>query len=85
MRPVIELLRIMRSNIQLFRTGLCSWAWALAKEDLISLEEVQVLLRYIGDHPAPEVLDTDNFWWEVSEMGPRIEWINYHLKNDIDD
>jgi len=85
MRPVIELLQIMRNNPQLFRSGLCPWASELFLKGLITFDENLRLSGYIQDHPPRGVLDESFFWWRHGDIEPRLEWINYHLNNDIDD
>lgn len=82
-RKTITLLRLMKRNMPLLRTGLCGLVKILFYcEKKITIEEYRILNDYL-DSNAPDELDMFDkvgYWWETKDSTPRIAWLNTEIE-----
>ena len=78
-RPLKKLLQIMLDNMNLLRTGLCWLSNCLVRDNIISLEEMRIILDFIGEHPT-EYYKTNLYYWPAGEKSPRIAFLKRHIK-----
>lgn len=85
MRTTKELLEVMLENIDRLESGLCYYAAALARNDIISYSEYEHIIKYL-DACLPErkyrgrYLNSLDYSFPYGEKEPRIKW----LKEQID-
>ena len=87
MRGIKELLELMLSQKQLYRSGLCKWVQDMYDKDIISWEESDVLFLYIQAN-RPSAFSSISafkrrnftFYWESGDIKPRIKWLEKHIK-----
>ena len=87
MKSIIELLKLVKDNKELMRTGLCSIVYQLRSSDIITLDESSLILDYLKrNRPVEgsiyyeaEWADTDWHWtpwnWESRER-----WLNAQIE-----
>jgi len=87
MRNVKELLELMLENKTLFSSGLCNWAHNLYYYNKITLNEYNLLDRYIASNRPKWYSSIDAckhkdnlYFWEPKNIEPRLKWINKHIK-----
>ena len=87
MRSIKELLELMLSQKQLYRSGLCRWVQDIYSKDIISWEESEALLLYIRTN-RPSAFSSisafkrrnSTFYWELRDIKPRLKWLEKHIK-----
>ena len=89
MRTTKELLEVMLEHQDKFRLGLCIWTQELRLYRIISFSECVHLKDYIKNNRPSTFSSWDyfkysfsgsRFYWEASEIKPRIKWIKKHIK-----
>jgi hypothetical protein len=89
MRTTKELLELMLEHQNKFRLGLCIWVNDLRLLKIISYDEWRELKTYIKNNKPSRFSSWDyfkysfsgsRFYWEASEIKPRIKWIKQHIK-----
>jgi len=89
MRTTKELLELMLERQDKFRLGLCIWNQELKLCNIISSHEYSHLKNYIRNNKPSRFSSWDyfkysfsgsRFYWEASEIKPRIKWIKKHIK-----
>ncbi len=78
MRTIKELLMLMKSNEQLFVTGLCGWSANLYVFELITLQEHTIVNCYLHKNLPPK--KSNAFCWKIGSIQPRLKWIEKHIK-----
>lgn len=87
MRSIKELLELMLSQKQLYRSGLCRWVQDMHSNDIISWEESDVLFLYIQAN-RPSAFSSINafkcrdtpIYWKLGDIKPRLKWLEKHIK-----
>lgn len=89
MRTIKELLEVLLDNTKYYATGLCEWAADLKHREIITSEELFVLLHHI-ERNRPKFswynffrnYDSQSrvFYWPEGHLKPRIEWIKKQIK-----
>jgi len=75
---------IMLNNKNTFSRGMCSWIGDLYRENKITKKQFHTLREYIKNNKSKSIPITQNYWWEIGNIKPRIKWINQQqekLKN----
>lgn len=81
MRSEKELFELMLEHQDMFRDGLCHWFLCLWAHNLISDEESLLIDRYIKNNkPFLSLFRTDDYYWSMCNIEPRIKWINKQIK-----
>ena len=69
----------MLERQDLFFFGLCGWAELLLINDLIMYDELTLLKQYINENKPDKTFDSI-YYFEPTEITPRIEWINQQIE-----
>jgi hypothetical protein len=90
MRTTKELLELMLEHQDKFYLGLCIWVNNLKLFDTISFDEWHELENYIRNNKPSRFSSwycfkesfssSLVFYWEPSNIKPRIKWIKQHIK-----
>ena len=78
MRTTKQLLELMLKHKGFFHCGLCHWALYLYENDLFTRSEYRLLIQYIKENKPEETYDSV-YYFEPSEIAPRIRWINQQI------
>lgn len=78
-RSILELLKLLLSNIDMLERGLCHLILKLRVRNYITDKELQILRQYLIKI-TPIEFEYDDFWWPKGEKEPRIRWLNLHIK-----
>ena len=98
-RPIKELLIILRNNLKRYfrdsnNGGMCSVAFDLSSNSIISIDEYKLLFEYLDDHKPrnayrrkkldSSLYDSKGFnlrrhWWTPCVLKPRINWLNKEI------
>lgn len=83
MRSDVELLKILLSNLDKLRTGLCRVNTEILSEKKITFREYKRINQIIREHPTKFFLDKKDDWYyfKPGELAPRKEY----LKNLIEE
>ena len=98
MRTIKELLILVRDNLYLMKdkhlaSGLCSVASVMEDRHIISMEEYNIILKYLDNNkPAnaikraslPAVIDgyqQNRFWWKPCNITPRLKWLDKQINS----
>lgn len=77
-RSILELLKLLLSNIDMLEKGLCHLALKLCVRNYMFLKELEVLKQYFANN-MPGVFKEGDYWWPKGEVQPRLDWINSHI------
>lgn len=90
MRNTLELLRILRSNletlmVQYNTNGSCIVVGILQNRKIISKEEADHLSNYIREHMpkdyyVKDLVAPDVYGWELGETKPRMEFLDVRIE-----
>lgn len=71
-----EILTILLDNIDKLDKGLCSLAWQLERDKIISIEEHEVFLDILETEFYDEIdYITMDYIWAIGVKQPRIDWL----------
>lgn len=95
-RSILELLELMLKHRDKFVNGLCRWINMLHFANIISIEERDILAKYIyynrpkyniinviiykGLLNNPSKIWSMSWYWKCGKIKPRIQWIKLHIK-----
>jgi hypothetical protein len=80
-RSILKLLVFLRDYIRdtdRFFNGMCLIIMRMNNQNLISLDERVLLIRYFEEN-KPKHIKT-SYWWKVGDKVPRLKWLNKQIK-----
>lgn len=78
-RSILELLKLLLSNIDMLERGLCHLILKLRVRNYITDKELQILRQYLIKI-TPIEFEYDDFWWPKGEKEPRIQWLEKQIE-----
>ena len=78
-RDIVVLLGLLRDNLNLLFSGLCSLSDTLHDKKIITDEEGIMLLSYIDDHPT-KYFETSLYYFLEGDVLVRAVWLDKQIK-----
>jgi hypothetical protein len=81
-RSILELLKLLLSNIDMLERGLCHLILKLYVRNYITTKELRILRQYLIKI-TPIEFEYDGFWWPKGEKEPRRKWLKKQIEINL--
>lgn len=81
-RSILELLKLLLSNIDMLERGLCHLILKLCVRNYITTKELRILRQYLIKN-TPIEFEYDDFWWPKGEKEPRRKWLKKQIEINL--